>query len=268
MARARIGRRLAVAGLAVTGLAALLSGASARAELIHRYSFDGAEVKDSVGKVNGTLKGDAKLADGKLVLENTDKMSGDAKLSYVQFNGPIAPKQGSVSIVAWVTAKQSPAFARVLDIGDVEGGEGRAFLYVMTRHEEDDKSRAAITASTVAERAFVTGEPLDDNKPHVAAVIVDGAAKTLGLYVDGKAAQPAEALGDNTLDKVRQTHAWLGRSGFDSDPGLTGSIDELRVYDHALTEAEAKAITDAGPDKLPEKPAPTTAPTTAPATGQ
>jgi len=44
---------------------------------------------------------------------------------------------------------------------------------------------------------------------------------------------------------------WLGRSSFAADPGLTGAIDELRVYDHALGAAEIVAAYEAGPDKLP-----------------
>src|SRR4051794_20252870 len=105
---------------------AAVAGASARAELIHRYSFDDG-AKDSVGKVDGTLKGSAKVTDGKLVLDNGAKLSDDAKLSYVDFASPIIPKSGSVSLVVWITAKEHPLFARVLDIGDSEGGEGRAF---------------------------------------------------------------------------------------------------------------------------------------------
>jgi hypothetical protein len=43
----------------------------------------------------------------------------------------------------------------------------------------------------------------------------------------------------------------LGKSAFDSDAGLTGAIDELRMYDHALTAAEA-AVLKAGADGLPK----------------
>lgn len=247
----------------ITGVVALaLGAATARAELIHRYSFTDA-VKDSVGNVDGVLKGDAKVEGGKLVLDNTGKTSENPKLAYAEFPKPIAPKEGSVSFVAFVNIPQNPHFARILDIGDVEAGEGRAFMYLLTKHEEGDVSRAAITATDVSGRTFVPGPALDDGKPHVAVMIVDGAAKKLRYYVDGKETQAAEDVGDNTLDKVRQMHAWIGRSAFDIDPGLTGAIDELRVYDHVLSEAEIKAIQEAGPDKLP--PASAAAPTTAPA---
>src|SRR3954452_12914769 len=109
-------------------LATFLAPSVTRAELIHRYSFDDG-AKDSVGKIDGTLKGNAKVADGKLVLENAAKTSDDPKLSYVDFAAPIIPPNippsGSVSLVVWITAKEHPLFARVLDIGASDGGEGR-----------------------------------------------------------------------------------------------------------------------------------------------
>jgi hypothetical protein len=221
----------------------------ARAGLIHRYSFtDGA--KDSVGKIDGTLKGDAKVADGKLVLNNGGKGSDDPKLSYLEFGAPLIPKGGSVSLVAWVTSSGSYPYARVVDIGNSEGGVGEAFIYIVARHDED-KSRGAITASDTDSKTMVSGDPLDDGKPHMAVLVIDGDAKKLRMYIDGKQSAPAEDLGQNTLDKVKPVHNWLGRSAFDENPGLSASIDEFRVYDHALSTEEVGALQKAGPDKLP-----------------
>ena len=44
---------------------------------------------------------------------------------------------------------------------------------------------------------------------------------------------------------------WLGKSSFSADPGLSASIDELRVCDHALTADEATALYRAGAEELP-----------------
>jgi hypothetical protein len=230
-------------------LVAALAASAVRAELIHRYTFDDG-AKDSVGKVDGTLKGNAKVTDGKLVLDNGAKTSDDPKLSYVEFPAPIIPKSGSVSLVVWITGKDHPLFARVLDIGDSDGGEGRAFIYLVPQHEEQ-QSRAAITATDTGGRTHVVGARLDDGKPHMAAVVVDGAAKQLHLYVDGKETAKPEDLGDNTLDKVKPIHNWIGRSGFDADPGLTATIEELRVYDHALMADDVAAMEKAGAKTVP-----------------
>lgn len=228
------------------------------AGLIHRYSFKDGSVKDSVGKVDASLKGDAKVVDGKVVLVNGDKTSDDAKLSYIEFASPIIPKSGSASLAIWIQGKENATFARVIDIGASEGGTGIAFIYLVQRHE-DDQSRAAITAADTGSKTYTTNSRLDDDKPHLAVLVIDGTAKKLRYYVDGKEAA-AEDLGDNTLDKVDPKHNWIGRSGFDADPGLSATIDEFRVYDHALTKEEVESLQKAGPEAVP-----TTAPTTAPA---
>jgi hypothetical protein len=226
-----------------------------RAELIHRYSFTGEAagdgLKDSVGKVNAKLYGDAKLADGKLVLKNQDKTSDDSQLSYLEFTAPILPKSGSVSIVAWFTATpDAGSYGRVFNFGAKEGAAGSAFFY-FTAHNAEDNSRAGITATDAASKTYQDNDRLDDGKPHMVAVVVDGTAKKLHVFIDGKEPKPAEDLGDNTLDQVKQVNNWIGRSSFDQDSGFTGSIDEFRVYDNALTTDDAAAAFKAGPDALP-----------------
>ena len=60
--------------------------ANAPAGLTHRYSFnDNAAVKDSVGKIDGKLQGGATVTDGKLVLKNDNKNSGDNGVQFVEF---------------------------------------------------------------------------------------------------------------------------------------------------------------------------------------
>jgi hypothetical protein len=228
----------------------VFSSAICKADLIHRYSFDGTAVKDSVGKVDGTLRGDAKIADGKVVLENSGKTSDDAKLSYIEFNSSVLPKGANASIVIWLTEKENPQYVRVLDIGDSQAGSGQAFIYLTSRHD-DDQTKAAITASDTGSKTFVDGKRLDDGKPHMAAIVIDGAAKKMHLFIDGKESPDTGDLGDNTLDKVVPSHSWIGRSGFDADPGLSAAIDEFRVYDTALKSDEVAAIFKAGADALP-----------------
>jgi hypothetical protein len=239
-------------------LGVALCSAVADAGLIHRYSFDGPAVKDSAGKVDATLKGAAKVEAGKLVLDNGEKTSGEEGVSYVQFDAPVIPKEGSATLVVWVTAKENPLFSRVIDIGDTENGEGMAFIYLVAQHEEMS-SRAAITSADTGSKTYIAGPRLDDDKPHMAALVIDGKAGKLHLYVDGREAQPPEDLGENTLKNVKPAHSYLGRSSFDADPGFTGAIDEFRVYDEALSAEQVNALVKAGPDAVPS-PMPTTAP--------
>jgi len=220
------------------------------AALTHRFSFTEAAPKDSAGTAEATLKGAAKIADGKLTLDNSDKTSTDTALSYLEFKSSLLPKSGSVSIVFWITAKESGAFARVINFGETDNGIGSAFIYITPR-TSDGQSRAAISATDTASKTFVDFPPFDDGKPHCVAVVIDGTARKLHVYVDAREAAAAADLGDNTLDKVKPTSNWVGKSSFDNDAGLTASLDELRIYDTALTADEVSAINKAGADTLP-----------------
>lgn len=240
------------ARMLAAGLCAILGArALANADLIHRYSFNDADaVKDSVGHVDGKLKGGATSGAGKLTLKNEDKTSGDDGVAFVDFDNSILPKGNSVSFVFWFSANDVGAFSRVLDIGDQQDGAGQAFIY-FTPRDSDDQSRAAITATDAGSKTNQDNDRLDDDKTHMVAYVIDGAAKKLHVYIDGKEPAAAQDLGDNTLDTVRAKHTWLGRSAFDTDPALTGTVSELRVYDNPLSADDVAAAFKAGPTALP-----------------
>jgi hypothetical protein len=223
---------------------------AARAGLIHRYSFNDGAAKDSVGKADGKLNGGAKIAAGQLVLDNEGMASDGAQVSYLEFASSILPESGSATLMIWFTAKKDGGdFARLLNIGDHEDGQGVNFIY-MTARMNTGKSRCAIGIDYNT-RVPVDNDRLDDDQEHMLTMVIDGDAKRLHVYIDGKESAEAVDLGENTLDKVKQVDRWLGRSSFDRDPGLTGSINEFRVYDHALTADEVSSAFDVGADALP-----------------
>ena len=211
-----------------------------------------------MGNIDGKPQGGATIAGGKLVLQNENKNSGDNGVQFVEFAQPILPAKGNASLVVWFTASNIGDFARILDVGDQQEGEGRAFIY-FTPHDADGQSRGAITATDAGSKTAMDNDPLDDGKPHMVALVVDGNEKKLHVYIDGKEPKPAEDLGQNLLESVHQKHTWLGRSAFDSDPGLTGSIEELRVYDSPLSADDAAAAFKAGPHDLPASTQPSAA---------
>jgi hypothetical protein len=226
-----------VACFATWGLAAV----AAEPELVHRYSFKDGKADDSVGKVNGKLMGDAKIADGKLVLDNTGKASNDEKLSYLSFRESILPKSGSATLEVWFQSKSDGQFARVFDFG--RRGQGYLFLTV----NDGDSGRVAITNNDWGEETKIsTDDKVNDNKLHMAAAVIDAKEGKFHLYIDGHEIGTGESLGENTLDKIKGTDFWLGRSLFETDAGFTGSINELRVFNSALTGEQIAAHGKAG----------------------
>lgn len=227
-----------------------LSHTSGHAALIHRYSFNDGTAHDLAGSIDGRLVGPgASIAGGQLRLVN-DPATPREKVSCLEFAGPVLPQGSSASLAVWFTAKDIGGFARVINFGASEGTEGKEFIY-FTPATEERVSRAAITGSDVGAKTYIDVDALDDGAPHLAILVVDGTAKTLRLFVDGKEPRPAQHLGDNVLEKVRPVQNWLGRSSFAADPGLTATIDEFRVYDHALSPEDARKLHEAGPETLP-----------------
>jgi arabinan endo-1,5-alpha-L-arabinosidase len=222
--------------------------ASAYADLTHRYSFKDDNAKDEIGKINGKLEGNAKIAKGALVLDNASKSSDDESLSYLSFDKRVLPEKGSATIEVWFTSKTEGAYARIFDFG--ERGEG--YLFLTISDAGNDVARAAITHGDFGEEATVmtnneSDRGVNDGKPHMAAVVIDAEGGKLLLYVDGKEIG-SRPLNENSLEKVTGANHWLGRSLFDSDAGFSGSIDELRIYNLALTADQIKAQHKAGAD--------------------
>ena len=62
------------------------------------------------------------------------------------------------------------------------------------------------------------------------------------IYLDGTVV----ASGPTTVlpkDLGKTTQNWLGRSQFTADAYLTGSLDDFRIYNRALSEAEVRYLT-------------------------
>ena len=239
--------RFATVGLIATVVSVSpMSSRSARAELIHRYSFK-ENADDSVGKANGKLEGKAKIANGKLALQNSGKASNDEGLSYVSFSERILPKSGSATIEAWFTSDSDGQFARLFDFGQ----RGQGYLFLTVKDGDNDIARTALTNNDWGEETKISSDGnVNDGRLHMVAVVIDGTAKNLHFYVDGKEQGGAEPLGDNSLEKIQGGNHWLGRSLYDTDAGFTGSISELRVFDAALKPAEIAAHFKAGKDEV------------------
>ncbi len=224
---------------------------SVYAELTHRYSFKDDNANDTVGKIHGKLEGNAKVADGALVLDNTSKTSDDESLSYLSFEKRILPEKGSATIEVWFTSKTEGPYARVFDFGE----RGQGYLFLTISDGGNDVARTALTNNDFGEESTVTTDNgkdrgVNDGKPHMVAVVVDAEGGNLRLFVDGKEIESARPLNENSLEKITGANHWLGRSLYDTDVGFTGSIDELRIFSSALTGDQITAHHKAGADKV------------------
>ncbi len=111
-----------------------------------------------------------------------------------------------------------------------------------TRHIE-------FTAYDGTNALTVKSNPILDNAFHHVAVTLDRGANSLSIYVDGILNESADATGLGTLDNA--TRLFIGRGTLDTPTGaqpFMGAVDELTLYDRALTSSEIEDIYDAGSD--------------------
>ncbi len=183
-------------------------------------------------------------------------------------NGAVVAQPGAilapqnVTLLAWVKRAGSPgAYKYILAKGArqcaaasyaLESGPGGGLVFYI-----DDGTQAHTSPDA--------GQGVWDGKWHMVAGTFDGSA--VRLYVDG------DEIGSGTTAKTSIGYAAAGTSTdftFGLYPASTcgvsfqwdGSLDEARVYSHALTDAELRYLGTASGQSPPELPAPVTSTST------
>jgi hypothetical protein len=184
---------------------------------LHHYTFDDTGVVDSAGSANGSLVGGAAISSGMLALNGTD--------AYVQFAENLIPP-GNFS-VAFFAQELSPAWdrAEVISQGHMFGPGFYVGYYppARTLRAGDQWQNTGLTFA-------------DDRLMHHYAV--SASAVDTRLYVNGVCVATNSPIrvspdGDNT------------RLGCQFDPWgefFHGNLDEVWVYDGALTAAEVAQL--------------------------
>lgn len=87
-----------------------------------------------------------------------------------------------------------------------------------------------------------TDTTLSDNEWHYVAVVIDNTNDVARLYVDASQADSDISLSAFTDNISPQGEAVSGKNVFGSDAYFNGDLDEIRVYNTALTEKELYAL--------------------------
>ena len=243
------------AGYAATSSPALLVVGAANF-LNHRYSFatsytnattTNTYVPDLVGGADGTNNGDAYVTNGALVLDGTAGtfMQLPAKL----FN---ATNATALTVEFWAAYGVNANNAYVFSFGYTNFIIGSGIVgidYVnFSPHNASGNGLYISPSDSSFAQSVTNAGTLDGATWHVACVI-DPPDQTLAIYTNGV----LEAINTNmtvNLANVNDVLSYIGASLFVADPYLNANIDELRIYNGALSGLSIKQSDAQGPNTV------------------
>jgi hypothetical protein len=191
--------------------------------LVAHYAFENDANDSSGNELHGTLVGDAKFAEGPAGYGMALDLDGNG--DYVDCGAP--PQfdiTEQIAITYWIKVVAfDKGWNTVLSRGDSSWRSSRA--------GENNFMEAAVSGTTGDWTYGVT--PVDDEKWHHIGWIYDGTMNY--MYVDGKLDASEESTG---LINVTTYPLFIGNNSQNTDREWTGLIDEVMIYNRALSEAE------------------------------
>ncbi len=212
--------------------------------LDHRYSMDDATVTDSIAGANGAPVNNITFTNGSAIFPGT-AASGPAG-DYISLPPALISAYNSVTFEMWATIQPNGNWNQICSFGDQSGTAGNTYLAVIP-HSGPGDYRMTIKSLGV-ERATSGATPIDTGVPvHIVAVYNADTSNEL-LYANGKLVSTLTTTID--IANVNNQNSWLGRSLFNGDASLKGSIDEFRILDGPLTALQIAVNDGLGPNTV------------------
>jgi len=206
--------------------------------LTHKWTFNDGSAIDNVGAVNGTLMDGATVENGVL---NTNG-------GYVELDGTALAinSYSELTVSAWFTSVQgmNTGYHFLYYFGGQDGNNG-ANMTGYTPARGNDVSRAMIM--TTDGEIGVNSTEYDDGVLHHIVCVID--ASILSYYMDGTLVDEI-SIGASSLANISTDLAYFAKGGWKNDPNWTGAIDQISVYNKALTADNVAFLFNKGADVL------------------
>ncbi|MGW5194612.1 LamG-like jellyroll fold domain-containing protein [Kribbella sp. NPDC004138] len=201
------------------------------ADGIHFYPLDGSG-EDAVGNNDATLQGGAVYGPGK----NGQGLSLNGSGQYADTGAALLDTSKNYTASAWV--KLNKADGAFQTFVSQDGDRDSAFFLQYSGQDQ----RFAMSFPGI--RALSPTKPNPGQWYHVTGVrdVVQG---ELRLYVDGQLVAAKSAC---TLDAGSTGNTVIGRAKFGGNPVdfLDGTVDQVHLYDRALTDTEVRTLYESG----------------------
>ena len=149
-----------------------------------------------------------------------------------------------LTVMMWVNLHSNSAWQRLFDFGyDTDH-------YLFLSPTNGSVMRFGIKNGGVEQTVSCKSELPTSQWKHVAVTI--GSDKTV-IYVDGEEATSSTAISIRPSD-VRPVLNYIGRSQFTADPFLNAELDDVRIYNYALSADDVKTVMDGNELEEPDNP--------------
>ena len=219
--------------------------------LAHRYSFNetngSTTATDSIGGAvwNGTLPNGGAFTNGQLSFSA-------ASQQYLALPGGILSGDAAVTIEMWVPAiagaATSPPFVYLFAFGDTDGS-GNGYDYIFFNPNQARVTISAVDPGYDGEQGGNLASSLGLATNLHLTCVFDCSNGVISVYTNGVLASAFTGITDS-LSSVGNEYAYIGRSLYTGDAYLTWTLEELRVYNAALSGAEVAATDALGPNQL------------------
>ncbi len=203
------------------------------AGLVAHYEFNGDFSDSSSNGYDGDAYGASIVTDP----TRGQVASFDGVDDYVDL--PIDSLIGTLTnstFATWVDFSYTGAsWVRIFDFGS----DTTVYMFLTPCVGTIEPMRFAISLTSYSDEDVVDApDPLASGWHHV-TVTIDADSDAISLYLDG------ELVGENTdadpltpSDLGETANNWLGRSQWTADDYFNGSLDDFRIYDYVLSQAE------------------------------
>jgi len=196
---------------------------------VAEYNFnDSANAgKDSVGTVgNATINGCTVVTDS----IRGSVLSFDGYDDYVKLPAAASEYKG-YTIMMWVKSTNAAMWERVFDLGD-----GMANNFFFTTYAYASGFRVAHKYNDSTENMVSGTSALTKNTWTHVAVTISASTKRTILYVNGQ--RIGSTVIDAWLESFSGSANYLGKSQYSTDPYFNGFMDDVRIFNYALSEKE------------------------------
>lgn len=209
--------------------------------LVAYWSFDDCNAKDNTNQLNGTLQGSPSCVAGKVGKAfsfNSDGNQGQ----YVILPTIGAVFQQGVSSCAWVQFTDNNRYwERIIDLGN-----GQSIDNIVFAREGETNNLALHILDGSGSYGYIgvlTNDGIRNSTWKHYCFTQDVASSTAKLYIDGQLINSSNAV---NITNVTRTSNFIAHSNWSWDIDFKGLMDEVKLYNRALTAAEVTALYQQG----------------------